>query len=61
MLDHHWDDSETPFQWRFAGEPMMARFKWYFDHLSSHQLKKQNKKKTLSKLVPFYKSFWIRA
>ena len=31
--------NETPFKWRFAGGPMMARFKWYFDHLSSQQLK----------------------
>ena len=39
MLDHHRDASETPFKWRFPGGPMMARFKWYFDHLSPHQLK----------------------
>ena len=30
-------------KWRFTSGPMMARFKWYFDHLSSHhQLKKKN-------------------
>ena len=40
MLDHHQDARETPFKWRFPGGPMMARFKLYFDHLSSHQLKK---------------------
>ena len=40
MLDHHRDASETPFKWRFSGGLMMARFKWYFDHLSSHQQKK---------------------
>ena len=39
MLDHHGDASETPFKWRFHGGPVLARFKWYFDHLSSHQLK----------------------
>ena len=39
MLDHHSDASEAPFEWRFPGGPMMARFKWYFDNLSSHQLK----------------------
>ena len=26
MLGHHWLASETPFKWRFAGGPMMARF-----------------------------------
>ena len=31
--------SETPFKWRFTGEPMMGRFKWYLEHLSSHQKK----------------------
>ena len=27
MLGHHWHASETPFKWRFAGRPMMARLK----------------------------------
>ena len=26
MLGHHRDASETPFKWRFAGGPMIARF-----------------------------------
>ena len=26
MLGHHRPTSETPFKWRFAGGPMMARF-----------------------------------
>ena len=25
--------SETPFKWRFAGEPMMTRLYWYLDPL----------------------------
>ena len=28
---HHRPASETPFKWRFAGGPMMARFKYYLD------------------------------
>ena len=31
MLGHHLHASETPFKWRFAGGPMMARLYWYFD------------------------------
>ena len=26
MLGHHQDASETPYKWRFAGGPMIARF-----------------------------------
>ena len=29
--------SETPFKWRFAGGPMMARLEWYLDPLSPHK------------------------
>ena len=37
---------------------MMARFKWYFDHLSSHQLKKkQKKKKNVVKVGPLLQKF----
>ena len=39
MLGHHRHASETPFQWRFAGGPMMARLWWYLDPPSPHQLK----------------------
>ena len=39
MLGHYRPASETPFKWRFAGGPMMARIKWYFDPPSPHQLK----------------------
>ena len=41
MLGHHRDASKMPFKWRFTGGPTMARLKWYFDHLSSHQLKEK--------------------
>ena len=40
MLGYHRPASETPFQWRFAGVPMMARFYWYLDPPSPHKLKK---------------------
>ena len=39
-LDHHRHASETPFKWRFAGGPMMARLLWYIDPISPDQLKK---------------------
>ena len=29
MLGHHRYDSETPFEWHFAGGPMLARLWWY--------------------------------
>ena len=32
--------SETPFNWRLAGGPMMARFKCYLDSLSPHKKKR---------------------
>ena len=31
MLGHHQHASETPFKWRFAGGPMIARLKCYLD------------------------------
>ena len=34
MVGHHRHASETPFQWRFAGGPMMAQLKRYLDPLS---------------------------
>ena len=40
MLGHHWYNSEMPFQWRFAGRPMLARLWWYLDRLSLHQLRR---------------------
>ena len=43
MLGHHRPGpvSETPFKWcwRFAGGPMIARFKCYWDSLSPHRKK----------------------
>ena len=39
MLGHHRPVpvSETPFHWRFAGGPMMDRFKSYLNSLSPHK------------------------
>ena len=37
MLGHHRHASETPFKWRFAGGPMMARLLWYLDPPSPHR------------------------
>ena len=59
MLGHHRHASETPckwrFTWRFPGGPMMARFEWYLDPPSPHQLKKNNKQNKTSKLNPHTK------
>ena len=55
MLGHHRHASETPFKWRFAGGPMLARILWYLDPLSSQNLKnkiKRNKKKNVVKVGP---------
>ena len=61
MLGHHRHASETPFKWRFAGGPMMARFiYWYLDPLCPHQLKR-NKNKRSQNWTPSEKTFWIRA
>ena len=40
MLGHQRPASETPFKWRSAAGPMMARLYWYLDHLSHDQRKK---------------------
>ena len=40
MLGHQRPASETPFKWRSAAGPMMARLYCYLDHLSHHQQKK---------------------
>ena len=52
MLGHLRDASETPFNWRFAGRSMMARFalEFWSSLLSST-------KKTLSKLDPLWQRF----
>ena len=60
MLDHHRTASETPFKWRFAGGPLMARLWWYLDASPLHQTEKKRKKRCQS-WTPSYKSFWIRA
>ena len=44
ILGHLRPTREMPFTWHFPGGPMMARFEWYLDPLSSHQLKKQQQK-----------------
>ena len=44
MLGQHRHASETPFIWRFAGGPMMARLQWYLDPSSPHQLKTKSSK-----------------
>ena len=58
MLGHHWYDSETPFKWRFAGGPMLARLWWYLDRLSLHQLRKtkQKKKRCQSRPPPLWQN-----
>ena len=43
LSGYHRPASETPSKWRFAGGPMMVRFKCYVDPLS---------RKTLSELDP---------
>ena len=57
MLGHHRQTSETPFKWRFAGGPMVARLLWHLDPLSPHHLKNTQMNKNcccfLSKLDPF--------
>ena len=62
MLGHHRHASETPFKWRFAGGPIMARLNWYLDPLSPRELKKNNEKNP-AKVgpPPPDKTFWIRA
>ena len=51
MLGHHQPVpvSETPFKWRFAGRPVMARFKYFLDGLTPHK-KKKKKSQSLAKL-----------
>ena len=44
MSSHYRPASETPFKWRFAGGPMMARLQWYLDPSSPHQPKNQKQK-----------------
>ena len=42
MFGHHRHASETPFKWRFADGPMVARLKWYLN--PPHQLNKNDVK-----------------
>ena len=57
MLGHHRPASETPFKWRFADGPTMARYSgiWILSSLI------KNKKKSYSSWTPSGKTFWIRA
>ena len=50
MVDHYRHVSETPFQWRFAGGPMMPHFYWHFDPLSIQSKKKKKSCQPLTKL-----------
>ena len=50
MSSHHRHASETPFKWRFTGEPMMAR-------LYSHIWILPSKKKNVAKLDPLWQNF----
>ena len=55
MLGHHRHANETRFKLRFAGGPMMARFKWYLIPLSPHQLKKKQQKNVVTVRPPLTK------
>ena len=58
MVGKHRPASETPFKWRFAGRPMMARLLWNLDPPSPLQLNKQER---CQSWTPSNKTFWIRA
>ena len=63
MLGHHLAASETQFQWRFAGGPMMVQLKRYLDPLSpstKKKKKKKKKKKGYQIWTPSDKTYWIR-
>ena len=48
-VSHYRPASETPFQWRSAGRPIIAGFWWFLEPRSPQKTKK---KKTLSELDP---------
>ena len=50
MLGYHRYASETPFKWRFAGGPMMARLYWYLDPPSF--IKETKRKKNCQSWTP---------
>ena len=52
MLGHYLHASKTPFRWRFAGRPKMARLYWHLDPPSLINLKKQKQTKKTAKLDP---------
>ena len=47
--------NETSFKCRFADGPMVARFEWYLDSLSSHQLRKKQHKNVVKVGPPLKK------
>ena len=53
MLGNYRPASETPFKWRFAGGPMMARLWWYFDPPSPNLLKKSQSQSWTSSCINF--------
>ena len=55
-MGHYRPASETPFQWRFAGRPIIARFWWSLEPLSP-----KPKQKKYQSWTPSDKIFWIRA
>ena len=57
MLGNHRPANETPVQWRFVGWSIMARFWWYFDHLSHYQLIKKINKKNFVRVDPIRQNF----
>ena len=59
LLSHRPHANETPFKWRFAGGPMMARLKWIFG--ASLPLSTENKQTKRCQSWPSSdKTFWIR-
>ena len=56
MLGHHRPASETPFQWRFADGPLMARFKWHLDRILFPLIKQKSQS-----WIPSGKTLWIHA
>ena len=52
MFGHYRHANETPFKWRFAGGPMMARLTVVFESSLPYQQKTKTKKNVKVKLDP---------
>ena len=52
MFGNHRLASETPFKWRFAGGPTMARFKWHFRFFLPSSTKNKTKTKNVVSVGP---------